>query len=92
VAFKDRLRRLQKVHEKEHAISILQEDGTVARFYKSDLADAFLASHRRAMGLDVEDHPLSQACRRSSDPAWRESVYTEGETVAEEVEDLSEPS
>ena len=88
---RDRLRRLQRVYEKEMTVSIPQEDGTVVRFYKSDLREAYLSAHYRVLGLDVPDHPLSQACRRSPDPKWRESVYAEGETVSEGVPDLSEP-
>jgi hypothetical protein len=91
MGLRDRLRRLQRAYEKEHAIHIPQEDGTVARFYKKDLADAFLSAHYRVIGRDVPDHPLCQACRRSSDPKWRESVFSAGETVSEGVPDLSEP-
>ncbi len=83
------LRRLERLLEGEY-VTIPQRDGSVKRFPESALADAFLAAHYRASGHDVPDHPLSQACRRSSDPKWRETVYAEGETVAEEVPDLSE--
>ncbi len=86
-----RVQRLRRAYEKENAIYIPQEDGSVARFYKSDLADAFLTAHERAIGRDVPDHPLCKAARSSSDPKWRGSVYTEGATVGEEVPDLSEP-
>ncbi len=91
MGLRDRLRRIQRAHEKEHAIYIPQEDGTVRRFYRSDLKDAYLAAHYRAGGRDVPDHPLCKAARSSSDPTWRASLYTEGETVGEEVPDLSEP-
>ncbi len=89
MGLRGRLRRLERELE-EIMVTIPQRDGSVKRFPQSALADAYLAAHYRASGHDVPDHPLSQACRHSSDPKWRKTVYTEGETVAEEVPDLSE--
>ena len=90
MAFKSWLRKIERGYRGK-MIAIPQQDGTIARFREKDLADAYLSAHYRVLGRDVPDHPLSQACRRSSDPKWRESVYTEGETVSEGVPDLSEP-
>lgn len=89
MAFKSWLRRLERGYRGE-MVSIPQPDGPDARFPERDLADAYLSAHYRVLGRDVPDHPLYQACRRSSDPKWRESVYTEGETVSKGVPDLSE--
>jgi hypothetical protein len=90
VAFKDRLRRLRRAYEKEMIISIPQPDGTVARFAKEDLGDAYVTALDRGGGRDVEDHPLCQAARRSPDPKWNQSVYAGPEVVPDPVPDLSE--
>ena len=84
-----RLRRLLRLAE-EHVITIPQRNGPPARFPESDLADAFLNAHRRTLGEDLEEHPLSAAARNSSDPAWRESVMAGPEEVPDPPEDLSE--
>jgi hypothetical protein len=101
VGLRDRLRRLQRVHEKQ-MIAIPQLDGSVKRFPESALADAFSNSMERlGAGEDAPpEHPLLEAARNSSDPKWAQSVYTSNTVVyrdgsvgawTEPVEDLSEP-
>jgi hypothetical protein len=90
---KDRLRALIRRAEGPQ-VSIPQEDGTVVSFPERDLAQAYLIANAREGGLTRDDHPLCQAARNSSDPKWRESVWSgpSDEQIAEfeEIEDLSE--
>ena len=93
MGLRDAVRRLQKRAEGPLVV-IPQEDGTVRRFPQSQLAGAYLIANAREGGLTRDDHPLCQAARNSSDPKWRESVWSgpSDEEIAEfeEIEDLSE--
>jgi hypothetical protein len=100
VGLKDRLRRLQRAHEKE-MFTIPQLDGSVKRLPESALADAYLNSMERlgAGESAPPEHPLLEAARNSSDPQWTQSVYTSNTVVCRDgtikawtdpVEDLSE--
>ena len=93
MGLRDAVRRLQKRAEGPLVV-IPQEDGTVRRFHQSQLAGAYLIANAREGGLTRDDHPLCQAARNSSDPKWRESVWSgpSDEEIAEfeEIEDLSE--
>ena len=88
------LRRLERVYQGE-TIFIPQEDGAAARFREADLAEAYLIANAREGGQTRYDHPLSRACRNSSDIKWRDSVFagpSDEELPEEELEDLSEPT
>jgi hypothetical protein len=93
MGLRDAVRRLQKRAEGPLVVIPL-EGGGVARFPESQLADAYLIANAREGGQTTEDHPLCRACRHSSDPRWRNSVWAgpEDEEIAEfeEIEDLSE--
>jgi hypothetical protein len=69
-------------------------NGGVARFPKSALEDAFLNTSSRLHGENIEEHPLCEAARNSSDPSWRESFFAggtiSGGIEAGDVPDLSE--
>ena len=90
MGLRDNIKRLQRRAE-EHVVAIPQPDGPPARFPGSALADAFLNAHRRTLGEDLEEHPLSRAARNSSDPKWRDSAVVGPEEVPPPPEDLSEP-
>lgn len=89
MALRDRLRRLEREARGEVVI-IPQTDGTVKKFPKSALVDAYLCGVDRATGRNVPDHPLCVAARNSSGPKWSESFFTGFEEIRL-VEDLSEP-
>jgi len=86
-----RVKRLERARRKE-MISIPQQDGSVARFPRSVVKDAYAnLMDRLGAGEDAPpEHPLLTAARNSSDPNWRTSIYGEGGDWVEAVEDLSE--
>ena len=88
MGIRDRLRRLER-DAKGQLISILQRDGTVARFPQSALLDAFLTAVDHSAGQDVPDHPLCAAARNSSSAWWATSAFA---VVPDprQIEDLSE--
>jgi hypothetical protein len=90
MGLKDRLRQLERKSEGEMVL-ISQPGGSVARFPKVDLADAFIVALDRELGRTTEDHPLCQAARYSPDPKWSESVFAGPEVVLDSPPDLSEP-
>jgi hypothetical protein len=90
-----RLSRLRAWHEKKNTIRITTVDGEVHRFPKSALGDAFLRNLdniRRACDdkEPLAEHPLSSACRNSTDVGLRESVYVLSMDDLKPVPDLSE--
>jgi hypothetical protein len=91
MAFKDRLRRLERGTRKE-MIEVPQSDGSVARFPQSAGVEAFLHNIDRMKTTPEEagePHPLCVAASNSSDPSWRDSfVATIGPHGP--IEDLSE--
>ena len=71
MAFRDRLRRLQREARGDEVI-IPQVDGTVKRFPQRELRAAFLEDVDRTagrVGPEVPVHPILTALRSSSDPA-----------------------
>ncbi len=96
MAFKDRLKRLEKASRAE-MIEIPQADGSIARFPESAALEAFLHNHRRMMMTPEEagrstfrePHPLCVAASNSSDPAWRRS-FMAVEEPSGPIPDLSE--
>jgi hypothetical protein len=91
LGLKDKLKRLERAR-REEMISIPQKDGTVKRFPKREVRAAYKnLCDRLGRGEDApEEHPLLEAARNSSDPAWSESSYSVDEGWLEPVEDLSE--
>jgi hypothetical protein len=92
VALWDRLRKLEQVTE-EQIIAIPQQDGTVRRFPQSAGMDAYMnLMNRLGAGEDAPpEHPLIEAARNSSDPAWSELFYaTNDDDWTNPIEDLSE--
>jgi len=73
-------------------IHIPQQDGSVKRFPRSAVRDAYAnLMDRLGAGEDAPpEHPLLEAARNSSDPAWFQSAYGVGVDWVEAVEDLSE--
>jgi hypothetical protein len=92
VAFRDRLRRLQRLSEGE-AVTIRQTDGTVKRFPESALREAFIEDLDRTagrVGPETPVHPILTALRNSGDPAPLGLFMGGGEGSLEPLEDLSE--
>ncbi len=91
MGFRDKLKRLKRLAEGE-MIVIPQQDGTVAKFPQSAAADALVNFFDRlGAGEDAPpEHPLIEAARNSSDPWWRESLYSVNEDITNPIEDLSE--
>ena len=67
VGLRDHIKRLQRLAEGE-MVAIPQRGGPPAKFPQSALADAFLNAHRRTLGEDLEEHPLSRSARTSPSP------------------------
>ena len=89
MGFRDRSKRLE--NQSGLFVVIPQPDGTVRRFPKSALADAYIANLDRALGRDVPEHPLSIAARESGRPEdFLGSLVDFDDEVAEAVEDLSD--
>ncbi len=92
MAFRDRLRRLQRA-SRDDMVAIPQRDGTVKRFPKSAIKAAFLEDVDRTLGRigsETPTHPLLVAARNTNDPTWTRSFVGGGEGRLEELEDLSE--
>jgi hypothetical protein len=92
VALWDRLRKLEQVAE-EQIIAIPQQDGMVRPFPQSAGMDAYMnLMDRLGAGEDAPaEHPLIEAARNSSDPAWSESFYAmNDDDWTDPIEDLSE--
>ena len=92
MGLRDKLKRLERARRKE-MIAIPQKDGTIKRFPKSAVRDAY-ANLMNRMGAGEgapPEHPLLEAARNSSDPSWSESTYSVNESWTDSVEDLSEP-
>jgi len=73
-------------------VEIPQRDDSVARFEPHELARAYLSAYHLALDEDVEEHPMLEAMRNSSDPQWRtmwDDLLTTERTGP--IEDLSEP-
>lgn len=76
-------------------ITIAQQDGTVAKFAPDAARDAYVnvCARMRASYRGDElppEHPLLEAVRNSSDPAWLRSFYATDPDHTEPIEDLSE--
>lgn len=84
---RDRIARLEK-DARSPMVSIPLQDGGVARFPQSELAEAFILESRRLRGEEIEPHPLTLAAANSSEAKWRESFFSEMHAAG--VEDLSE--
>ena len=88
------LRRLERQSEGAGVVSIPQVDGSVRRFPEYELREAYSnLMQRLGAGDDAEpEHPLVEAARNSSDPAWTSSVYAvdDPDDWIAPVEDLSE--
>ena len=88
-------RRLRALEETE-MLSIPQIDGPPAKFPRSAYEQAFMCCMARLRrGPDIPPrHPLLDAARNSSDPAWRNSYFADIDLGAGDVieppEDLSE--
>ncbi len=92
MAFRDRLRRLQRASRGD-MVAIPQRDGTTLRFPKSELREAFLEDLDRSLGRmdpDTPVHPMITAIANSDDPTWARSFVGDGEGNPKAVEDLSE--
>ena len=92
MALRNWLRKLERLSEDEQVV-IPQRDGTVKRFPRSDLMEAYRNLYaRHCAGEDVPpDHPLLEAVRNSSDPEWSGTALAEEpEAWVRPVEDLSE--
>lgn len=86
--------RLQRLEQRARGrlIRIPQQDGSVAEFPRSAVADAFVTNVARLRGEGVDPHPLSVAAANSSDPAWRDNfVAGEGIIVNERGDVLGPP-
>jgi hypothetical protein len=88
------LKRLEREARGE-LVEIPQHDGTVARFPRSALRDAY-ANHMARMGGGEDappEHPLIEAARNSSAPKWSNSFFApdDPEEWTKPVPDLSEP-
>ena len=88
---KDKIRRLERARRKEQ-VAIPQKDGSIRRFSKREVREAYEnLCDRLGRGEDAPpEHPLLEAARNSSDPAWSQSTYSVDEDWVEPVEDLSE--
>lgn len=88
------IKRLER-HAREEMIEVPQQDGTVKRFPQSAARDAFAnLMNRLGAGEDAPpEHPMIQAARNSSEPAWSESFYAAGDPDewTHPIPDLSEP-
>jgi hypothetical protein len=88
-------RRLRALEETEMLV-IPQRDVPPAKFPRSAYVEAFMCCMARLRGgPDIpQRHPLLDAARNSSDPAWRNSYFADidlgDEDVIEPPEDLSE--
>ncbi len=94
MAFRDRLRRLRRA-SRDDMVAIPQRDGTVKRFPKSALREAFLEDVDRTLGRvgsEVPTHPLLVALHNSDDPMRTGGWFMSGGDPPdlEAVEDLSE--
>ena len=94
MGFKRRLRAL----EESEMLSIPQIDGPPAKFPRAAYVEAFMCCMARLRGgPDIPSrHPMLEAARNSSDPAWRDSYFADidlgDEDVIKPPEDLSEGS
>ena len=88
MAPRDRIRRLED--RSGLFVVIPQPDGTVKRFPKSALADAYISNLDRALGRDVPEHPLSVAARLSGNPEHYLGTLVGSEEVGEPPQDLSD--
>ena len=94
MGLRNRLKRLERVSKAE-MVSIPQLDGSIARFPRSALKEAFLRNmdflHARANGEEPpEPHPLQLALWNAAQPEpWHETYYDLIEDSGP-VEDLSE--
>jgi len=74
-------------------VEIPQKDGSVKRFPSSAVQDAYLSAYALALGQakPVDEHPMLDALRNSSDPQWR-TMWDDLLEVARDdpAEDLSE--
>ena len=98
MGIRDEIRALKRQAEIS-SIVIPQKDGTVAKFPKSALADAFLVNLQRMTDEDIDPHPLSVAIENSTDPDRYSGTFFDSEmrVVGEDdepldsaVEDLAE--
>jgi hypothetical protein len=92
MSLRNRLRAIER-RSRADVVEIPQHDGTVERFAKRALKDAFLR-HCARMGAGPDappEHPLCVAAKNSPDPEWRDSFFvTDGDKWTEPIEDLSE--
>ena len=88
MAPRDRIKRLE--NRSGLFIAIPQPDGSIRRFPKSAVADAYIANLDRAVGRDVPEHPLSIAARNSGNPELYLGTLVGSEEVGEPPEDLSD--
>ena len=88
MAPRDRIKRLE--NQSGLFVVIPQPDGSIRRFPKSAVADAYIANLDRAVGRDVPEHPLSIAARNSGNPELYLGTLVESEDVGEPPEDLSD--
>jgi hypothetical protein len=94
MTFRRRLRAL----EDDEQLVIPQIDGPPAKFPRSAYVEAFMnCMDRLEVGPDIPPrHPMLDAARNSSDPAWRDSYFADidvdDEDVIEPPPDLSEGS
>ncbi len=71
-------------------IVVPQPDGTVRRFPKSAVADAYVSNLRRACGEDIPEHPYTTAAKLSGRPQDYLGTLVGPDEVAEPPEDLSD--
>jgi hypothetical protein len=88
MAYRGRIRRLE--NQSGLFILIPQPDGTVRRFPKSALGDAYVSNLRRACGEDIPEHPLTTAAKLSGNPERYIGTLLGDAEPGGEPEDLSE--
>jgi hypothetical protein len=90
VSIRDRLRRLERLSERDMVL-VPQPDGPPAKFPKSAVQESFVVNMQRLRGEDVEPHPLGVAAARSPAPEWHKSFYAASWVdVVRPIPDLSE--
>ncbi len=92
MGLRDRWRRIERAG-RGVMVEIPQRDGTVRRFEPDELPKAYISAYDLALGREVEEHPMLDAMRNSSDPKWREmwgDLLTPEPGNLGPVEDLSE--
>ena len=98
MGIRDEIQSLKRQVERESLV-IPQRNGTVAKFPKAALADAFLVNLQRMTDEDIDPHPLSVAIENSTDPDRYSGTFFDSEmrVVGEDdepldsaVEDLAE--